>query len=284
MAKLGQREGADNHEQAQGPPGSGSGSSAAARVGAHLRELVPSTSGSVGGALAGLAIAGPGGAVLGAAVGSVVQHVVDTALFRRWERAGQAIEVAASEANLSPDALLRRLLEDERLLDLAATVVAAASETALKAKIRALGKALASGALATDDATIDEHRFLVATLADLEAPHVRVLEQVTEPFPTYEVKTSRDDPNPRTLQVQGWGLDDLGKAQPGLGGVVAPILSVLAGRGLIENAATGTLDYQPSQSERWVITDYGRRCLALLIEQACPSERIQAQGEEDSKP
>jgi hypothetical protein len=64
------------------------------------------------------------------------------------------------------------------LLDLAAVVVAAASETIVEAMIRVLGRALATGALASDDAVVEERRFLVDLLADLEAPHIRLLAQV----------------------------------------------------------------------------------------------------------
>jgi chloramphenicol 3-O-phosphotransferase len=80
---------------------------------------------------------------------------------------------------MTPEDLLNRILRDERLLDLAAAVVAAASETMVEAKIRALGRALATGALAADDAVVDEQRFLVDILDDLEAPHVRMLHQLS---------------------------------------------------------------------------------------------------------
>ncbi|HEU4399454.1 MAG TPA: hypothetical protein VFU54_16670 [Actinomycetota bacterium] len=72
---------------------------------------------------------------------------------------------------MTPEELLERILHDERLLDLVAAVVAAASETMVEAKIQALGRALATGALAIDDAMINEQRFMVDILADLEAPH-----------------------------------------------------------------------------------------------------------------
>jgi hypothetical protein len=100
----------------------------------RLLDLLPAGSGSVGGALVGLALGGPGGALVGAAV---------------------------------------------ELLDLAAVVVAAASETIVEAMIRVLGRALATGALASDDAVVEEQRFLVDFLADLEAPHIRLLAQVS---------------------------------------------------------------------------------------------------------
>jgi hypothetical protein len=109
----------------------------------------------------------------------VLEQVVSETLARRRERGQRALAVAASAASMTPGELLERILHDERLLDLAAAVVAAASETMVEAKIQALGRALATGALATDDAMINEQRFMVDILADLEAPHVRVLHQLS---------------------------------------------------------------------------------------------------------
>ena len=121
----------------------------------RLLELLPAGSGSVGGALVGLALGGPGGALAGAAVEPVLEQVVSETLARRRARGQQALAVAASSVGITPGDLLDRILRDEQLLDLAAAVVAAASETMVEAKIRALGRALATGALATDDAVVE---------------------------------------------------------------------------------------------------------------------------------
>jgi hypothetical protein len=89
-----------------------------------------------------------------------------------------------------------------RLLDLAVAVVTAAAETALDAKIKTLGGALATGAMAADDAIVDEQRLLVRILADLEAPHVRVLVQLAEPHPqgrTMEVPRAPRETRPDGL-------------------------------------------------------------------------------------
>lgn len=118
------------------------------------------------------------GAVVGAAAGEVAAYVAHEALPRRRQRAATAAEVAAAKTGLTPGELLERIRADERLLELAAAVIAAAAETALQAKIRALGQALAHGTLTTDEAEIDQERFMVGTLAALEAPHIRVLQEI----------------------------------------------------------------------------------------------------------
>ena len=151
----------------------------------RLLELLPAGSGSIGGALVGLALGGPGGAIVGAAVEPVLEAVVSETLARRRTRGQQALAVAAAEADMTPEHLLERILRHERLLDLAAAVVAAASETMLEAKIQTLGRALGTGALAVDNAVVDDQRFLVDTLADLEALHLRVLHQLSIEYDGY---------------------------------------------------------------------------------------------------
>ena len=228
----------------------------------HLAELVPSTGGAVGGALAGVAIGGAPGAVVGAAAGAVVEHVVSEALARRRQRAAQAIQIAAGEAGLTADELLERFRTDERLHELAASVIAAAAETILQAKIRALGKALARGTLATDDGGIDQERFMVGTLAALEAPHVHVLQQLGERYADYGSEHSPDG----TRRAHGWTPFALRQRVPGLTRVLGPVLATLGSHDLIVNTAVGTYDYIPGEGDRWVLTDYGRRLLDLLEE------------------
>jgi hypothetical protein len=165
-------------------------------VARRLVELLPAGSGSVAGALVGLALGGSEGALAGAAVEPVLAQVVSETLTRRRQRAGRALAVAATEVGTTPEALLQQILADERLLDLAAAVVAAASETMLEAKIRALGRALASGVLARDEAVVDKQRFLVDTLAELDAPHVRVLTQLSVEHEDYWPTIRELEPDP----------------------------------------------------------------------------------------
>jgi hypothetical protein len=228
----------------------------------RLLELLPAGSGSVGGALVGLALGGPAGAIAGAAVEPVLEAVVSETLARRRARGQRALAVAAAEAAIAPEELLQRILRDERLLDLAAAVVAAASETMLESKIRTLGRALATGVLAADNAVVDEQRFLVDTLAVLEAPHLRVLHQLSIEHEGYGSATSSEG----RRRAYGWSIGDLSAQLPGLTLVLRPVLRILAGRELILDTAVGTLDYVAGEAERWVVTEFGRRCLALLEE------------------
>jgi hypothetical protein len=226
----------------------------------RLTELVSAEASAIIATLAGLMLAGPPGALIGAGAGVMVQRVVNEVMGRRFQRATTAIEIAADESGLPPERLLERVLADERLLELAAAVIAAAAETALKAKILMVGQALARGTLAADDATIDQERFLVEMLADLEAPHFHVLQQVSEYYDGYGEPTT---PN-GTPRAYGWTRDALSEWLPGLAPVVGPVLATLGAHDLISNTAVGSLGYRPGIGDRWVLTPHGDDLLRRL--------------------
>jgi hypothetical protein len=116
--------------------------------------------------------------------------------------------------------------------------------------------------LAIDDAVVEEQRFLVDVLADLEAPHIRLLNQVSVRHSGYGSPLS-----PKGEPVaHGWSVGDLIAFQPGMAQVVQPLLRVLAGRELIIDTAVGTWGYLPRKSERWIITHTGTQRLELLAE------------------
>jgi hypothetical protein len=214
----------------------------------HLGELVPSAGGAVGGALAGLLIGGPPGAVVGAATGAVLEHVTREALRRRWERGEQAVEIAAAEANLTPEELLQRILADKRLLELAATVIAAAAETTLDAQIRALGQALARGTLADDDTEIERERFIARRLAALEPLHVRALFVLAG----------------RTPGQLAWGADYVAAEINASPGQAEALLAKLTAEGLARDATEFVPVMGPRGGPRWEISDLGQEVLALL--------------------
>ena len=52
----------------------------------------------------------------------------------------------------------------------------AAARTTLKGKLRTLGRSLASGLLAEDDATINTEQMIIAAITDIEGPQLAMLE------------------------------------------------------------------------------------------------------------
>lgn len=107
-------------------------------------------------------------------------------LRRERQKVGHAIQVGVDKTGLSADKFLKELTKDDLRLALLSEALSAAARTAVEAKIRALGNALANGALANDDARLDEERIWVQILAAVEAPQLRVLHVLSADKPSAE--------------------------------------------------------------------------------------------------
>ena len=135
--------------------------------------------GAAAGAAAGMAWIGPVGGVIGAAVPPYILAVLDTfgakRLATRRENAARVLIGAAEELGTSVNGVLEsaNTPERERLAEIA---VAAGANTDMLEKIAALGKTLARGLRAEDPAVFDEARLILAALADIEAPHLWLLD------------------------------------------------------------------------------------------------------------
>jgi hypothetical protein len=68
------------------------------------------------------------------------------------------------------------MFSDEQHRLLSGTAVVAAVHTAWEDKIRTLGRSLASGLLASDDAEISTEQLIMSAIADMEAPHLALLD------------------------------------------------------------------------------------------------------------
>lgn len=129
-------------------------------------------------------------AVVGAGVGGVPGALVAVALepvfielaARSWDElsdlrrksAGLMIQTASDHIGGAPSDVTDAAFATTRKSQLFAEALQAAAFTADRSKIKALGRALANG-LGGDDARVDEERLIVAGLAGLEEPHIRVL-------------------------------------------------------------------------------------------------------------
>lgn len=86
---------------------------------------------------------------------------------------GRQLMVAAVRLAEEPAALLDGL--DGKKEALMTRALSAGAATTLEAKIVALGRVLADGLSAVGDPKLDEFGLVLAALADVEAPHLRVL-------------------------------------------------------------------------------------------------------------
>jgi hypothetical protein len=174
---------------------------------------------------------------------------------RRQRRIEEMADAAESEAGEPFAALLGRAQSDDDRSDLANDVLSQAADAASAWKIRALGRALALGLLASDDAAIDEVRLMVRAMRDLESPHVRILHHLY-------VHRSRHDGTPDA---------ELASMFPNGVRVVYTLLKTLERHGLAGpvpprvidgGAASGEHDEYEDPAQEWEIWDFG----ALLVE------------------
>ncbi|MFD2793819.1 hypothetical protein ACFS27_09720 [Promicromonospora vindobonensis] len=198
------------------------------------------------GALAGAAVAGPAGAVLGATAGSMLEPVMR----RVWDElasdsqasAEQVLVEASSYSDKTPDEFADSIRQDEVRRLLGGIAFAAGSKTRNKDKIRGLGRALADGVLADDDARLDETHLILGAMDDLEAPHITVLDFLVNYYPgrvwqgeqTQPPRRVKDDSSThgRPDTRPRWKVFELEFARPGFRGSLQSLLGTLQRHGL----------------------------------------------------
>lgn len=149
---------------------------------------------------------------------------------------------AMEQSGLDVEELLRRITDNEQLSILFAMTVEAAQRSHIDSKVRALGRALASGALVSDDASLDEAQLVAATLAALEVPHVRAM------LVLFEAGTRHGRKTECSAVIQ----TSLGTTASAAQSIVA----VLAHHGLVW--------VDPPGFPGWGVTDYGEKILGFL--------------------
>jgi hypothetical protein len=137
----------------------------------------------VGGAVAAAAasIADPVAGLVAAGLVPAAEAAVSRWQAQQARNVENALSDAAEASGLGIDHLLDRLAADPTRLVFLSEALTAAARSTFSERIRALGRALASGALAADDAKVDEERLWVGILAAVEAPHLRILQQLVLP-------------------------------------------------------------------------------------------------------
>jgi len=96
--------------------------------------------------------------------------------FRR--RAGATLGVASEVSGLSPTQFVDVIADDPAKLQLLAAAVDAARNSGWEARVRVVGAALASGALADDPALVDEEHRWIEILSDVEPADLRIIDHL----------------------------------------------------------------------------------------------------------
>jgi hypothetical protein len=223
-------------------------------------QVLAAVFGAVTGWTVGVLTDPAGGLIVGAAATEAARTAMDWISGDRGRQVVAMWEITAQAAEQTHDELLARVTADPHRRQLFAAAVRAAADTALQAKLDAIGHRLAMGVMAADDDGIEVQRVIIETLGDLELPHWQTLRQITLDYEGYGEPFTEDGIGQR----HGWTMEALRAHLPSLTPIIGSVIPVLAARGLIANTSLGTYDYGGQVDDRWIVTDYGRACLAEL--------------------
>ena len=158
---------------------------------------------------------------------------------RRREACGYALAVASNEAGIPVEELVRILTDDPAKALLLSRTLEAAADAASDAKVRVLGRGLASGAVTDDDARVMEEVGWAVMLREIESPHLRILDYLTK----------QDPETPGHMIVASWAkLKEISGFDQSLG----PALSMLERNSLARTVQSLGLD--DHMRNRWGIT------------------------------
>ncbi|WP_285550263.1 hypothetical protein [Actinoplanes regularis] len=200
---------------------------------------------------------GPLAVPAGAAAGAVVKEVplLGQLLADRRRSATDVVERAIAYAGCTPEEFVNVLAADPEHRYLLRRAIQAASDSVSEEKRRILAAALAAGAIATDDAVVDESVLVIDAVAQIESVHLRVLVLLaTEP----------DDPavsNYTNIRPWPWTPRQIYEAAAPLASVLPAILANLQALGIIDDFPSQRIDFQEG---RLRLTGFGLLCLGYL--------------------
>ena len=136
----------------------------------------------------------------------------------------------------------------------------AATRTAWKDKVRTLGRSLASGLLADDNAKIDTEQMIIAAIADIEGPQLALLELLVcwqnHPRDTGEplISTPLDPSSESHIRDGRWRVADrkwsvryIDHARPSLAPIVPSLIGTLQRHGLTVRNDPVTYWWEPTE-------------------------------------
>ena len=153
-----------------------------------------------------------------------------------------------------------RINASERTQLLTGVALSAASRTAWEDKVRTLGRSLASGLLAEDDATIDTEQMIIAAIADIEGPQLAMLELLVRwapgrlvggptiegPLDVPGYSHSRSTDGRWQVHERRWSNGRIAFTRPNLAPIAPSLLGTLQRHGLVvqnDNAAEAIENY-----------------------------------------
>lgn len=221
------------------------------------RERHQRATAAASGALLGAVLAGPLGIALAAGLGPVLEPLVEGV----WAELAEAVKrrhlrtlESTVEAGIPPEELGERINASERTQLLTGSALSGAGRTAWEDKLRTLGRSLASGLLAGDDAKIDVEQMIIAAITDIEGPQLAMLEllvawrpgrnvaepQVAGPFDLPKDSHGRPLDGNWDVAWREWSREQIAHARPSLAPLAPSLLGTLQRHGLaVQNDMTG---------------------------------------------
>jgi hypothetical protein len=151
----------------------------------------------------------------------------------------RVLEHAVEAGSDALDELVDRVLDDPQQIQLVGQALAAGAATAYEDKLRALGIALAAGL--EPGVLIHPHVLVVAAIADLEPPHVQVLQLLAGDLAQADLPLSRRG---------SWTISTLARRHPELRQVLGPVIATLLRHGLVEETDAKLADALEKRDRR----------------------------------
>jgi len=204
------------------------------------------------GAGVGAAVGGVPGAMLGFAAGVALEPLAA----RVWDelsrdgrhRAGEVLHYAQTASSLNDEEFERLITRDEQSRLLSGIAIAAGTRTVWSDKLRTLGYSLNHGLLATEEAIVNTEQMILAAIADIEQPHLALLDLIV----AYEPIRTVGQTEPRRLNIPAdswtelpggnetwragrreWTQTQIIAQRPRLGPVLGSLLGTLQRHGLV---------------------------------------------------
>ncbi|WP_199513895.1 hypothetical protein [Nucisporomicrobium flavum] len=201
------------------------------------------------------------GAALGGAVGPLaeelsyaIRRIVDV----RRERATVMVSAAADENGVSSSELLDQLLRDPAKMRLLVVGIEAAGEATADAKLKLISEIVATGALAEDEAVVDEQLLALSAIRELEVPHFRLMLQIALPSPVYWATAQE-----RQQYRYAWPESRIVEASPTLKNALPALAAKLQSLGLARTVAV-----EGAQDVVWRLTSFGETCVDAIKDQS----------------
>jgi len=221
------------------------------------RERNERAAAAAAGSAFGAVAAGPLGAIAGAALGPVLEPLVSGVWAELSEKARERqtdVLFWAIRNGVPVEEMKKRMNASERTELLTCFALSAGARTAWEDKLRTLGRSLASGLLAEDDATIETEQMVIAAITDIEGPQLAMLDlmvawrpgrNVAEPLVSGPLNLPEDShwrPYDDLWDIawREWSCEVIAYARPRLAPLAPSLLGTLQRHGLVvQNDKTG---------------------------------------------